>query len=189
MSTGGTGCADGDAQERGLIPACPRRPRHQRQPGQAGCWVCSRRAAEPVAVLTRGLAGARWRQGIGTGWTRFPGARLRYTRADGTRTWYWRDHRLRLHRYDRVRPSPGTRGLLRETGHDPIAIIGGSPSRPGSQPPPQFLTMQLPVRARPALRSHGYEGPGKFADCPSRPQTCQRGLARAAPAELSIFPC
>ncbi len=30
--------------------------------------------------------------------------------------WSWRDHRLRLHRYDRARPSPGTGGLLRETG-------------------------------------------------------------------------
>jgi hypothetical protein len=38
-------------------PAYPRRLRHQRRHGQAESWVCARRAAEPVAVLTRSLAG------------------------------------------------------------------------------------------------------------------------------------
>ena len=114
----------------------PRRPRHQRRHGRVGSWVCARRAAEPVAVLTRGLADARWRPGIGRRWTRFPFARLRCIRASGTRTWCWRGHRLRLHRYDRVRPSPDIGGLLGEIGHDPIAIFREArPSRLGSQRP------------------------------------------------------
>ena len=40
-------------------PAYPRRPRHQRRHGQAGSWVRVRRAAEPVAALSRGPADAR----------------------------------------------------------------------------------------------------------------------------------
>lgn len=42
----------------------------------------------------------------------------------------WRDRRLRFHRYDRVRPSPGIGGLLREIGRGLIATFWGM-ARPG----------------------------------------------------------
>ena len=57
------------------------------------------------------------------GWTRFPITPLCYTQATGTWMWYWRDRHLRCHRYDQVRPTPDIGGLLREIGHDQIAIF------------------------------------------------------------------
>jgi hypothetical protein len=66
-----------------------------------------------------------WREDMGTEWTRFPIARLRYSK--GSRSWalYWRDRNLRFHVYDRVAPSSGVEELLQEIGRDPTAIFWG----------------------------------------------------------------
>ena len=66
-----------------------------------------------------------WRADFGPEWTRFPIARLRYTKA--TRLWslYWRDRNLKFHEYDRVPPSPSVEELLAEVDRDPTAIFWG----------------------------------------------------------------
>lgn len=45
-----------------------------------------------------------WRADVGPEWTRFPIARLRYTKTTGAWSLYWRDRHLRFHVYDRVQP-------------------------------------------------------------------------------------
>lgn len=42
-----------------------------------------------------------WRADMGAEWTRFPIARLRYVKAKGLWSLYWRDRNLRFHAYDR----------------------------------------------------------------------------------------
>jgi hypothetical protein len=66
-----------------------------------------------------------WRADLGTEWTRFPIARLRYTK--GTRLWslYWRDRNLRFHSYDRVPATTSVEDLLAEVDRDPTAIFWG----------------------------------------------------------------
>ncbi|MGO9349576.1 MAG: DUF3024 domain-containing protein, partial [Mycobacterium sp.] len=46
------------------------------------------------------------REDSGRDWTRFPIARLHYTRTTGLWTLYWPDHNLKYHRYQPVDPSP-----------------------------------------------------------------------------------
>ncbi len=67
-----------------------------------------------------------WRADFGPEWTRFPIARLRYTKA--TRLWslYWRDRSLKFHGYDRVPASVSVEDLLAEVDRDPTAIFWGS---------------------------------------------------------------
>ena len=43
-----------------------------------------------------------WRQDMGTEWTRFPIARLRYTKSTKQWSLYWRDRHLRFYLYDRI---------------------------------------------------------------------------------------
>jgi hypothetical protein len=66
-----------------------------------------------------------WREDMSAEWTRFPIARLYYTKA--TRQWslYWRDRHLRFHVYDRITPSPRIDDLLQEIDRDPTAIFWG----------------------------------------------------------------
>jgi len=66
-----------------------------------------------------------WRADFGSEWTRFPIARLRYTKA--TRLWslYWRDRNLKFHEYDRVSASACVEELLAEVDRDPTAIFWG----------------------------------------------------------------
>jgi hypothetical protein len=66
-----------------------------------------------------------WRNDMGTEWTRFPIARLRYTTAARRWSLYWRDRNLRFHRYDQLPPSPHVNDLLQEIDHDPTAIFWG----------------------------------------------------------------
>jgi hypothetical protein len=66
-----------------------------------------------------------WRRDVGAEWTRFPIARLRYTKATGQWSLYWRDHHLRFHVYDRIAPSPHIDDLLQEIDRDPTAIFWG----------------------------------------------------------------
>ena len=65
------------------------------------------------------------RQGSDSEWTRFPIARLRYTKA--TRSWslYWRDRNLRFHQYDRAPATTNVDELLAELDRDPTAILWG----------------------------------------------------------------
>ena len=66
-----------------------------------------------------------WGEDIGAEWTRFPIARLRYTRATGEWSLYWRDCHRRFHSYDRITPSPRVDDLLQELDRDPTAIFWG----------------------------------------------------------------
>jgi len=66
-----------------------------------------------------------WRADMGKEWTRFPIARLRYTKATGQWALYWRDRHLRFHLYDRITPSAQIDDLLREIDRDPTAIFWG----------------------------------------------------------------
>ena len=54
--------------------------------------------------------------------TRFPIARLRYTKATGLWAIYWRDHNLKFHEYKRKRPTKNVQALLDHIGTsgDPI---------------------------------------------------------------------
>jgi len=54
--------------------------------------------------------------------TRFPIARLRYTKATGLWAIYWRDRNLKFHEYKRKRPTKNIQALLEhiETSGDPI---------------------------------------------------------------------
>ena len=53
-----------------------------------------------------------WREDPGPDWTRFPVARLHYTKTTGLWTLYWRDRNLKYHRYDPLDPSPRVQDLL-----------------------------------------------------------------------------
>jgi hypothetical protein len=68
---------------------------------------------------------APWRSDEGSEWTRFPIARLRYSKAGKTWTLYWRDRNLRFHAYNRIRPAASTEELLAEIDRDPTAIFWG----------------------------------------------------------------
>ncbi|MHD0307233.1 DUF3024 domain-containing protein [Rhodococcus erythropolis] len=63
-----------------------------------------------------------WREDFGPEWTRFPIARLSYTKKTGLWTLYWRDRNLKFHRYQFLAPSPHVQDLLDhiENGGDPI---------------------------------------------------------------------
>ena len=66
-----------------------------------------------------------WRDERGAEWTRFPIARLRYTKVTNTWSLYWRDRNLRFHQYDRVAPSARVEDLLTEIDRDPTHIFWG----------------------------------------------------------------
>jgi len=53
-----------------------------------------------------------WREDFGPDWTRFPIARLHYTKTTGLWTLYWRDRNLKYHRYEPLDPSPQVQDLL-----------------------------------------------------------------------------
>ena len=56
---------------------------------------------------------APWRTDMGAEWTRFPIARLRYTKATGVWSLYWRDRNLLFHAYDLVSATASIEELLR----------------------------------------------------------------------------
>ena len=68
---------------------------------------------------------APWRDDMGSEWTRFPIARLRYTKRSGAWSLYWRDRNLRFHEYDLIAPSNRVDDLLEEIDRDPTSIFWG----------------------------------------------------------------
>lgn len=62
---------------------------------------------------------------MGPEWTRFPIARLRYTKSRTEWSLYWRDRNLRFHRYDLVEPTAEIRRLMDEIDRDPTGIFWG----------------------------------------------------------------
>ncbi|HXZ75805.1 MAG TPA: DUF3024 domain-containing protein [Streptosporangiaceae bacterium] len=66
-----------------------------------------------------------WREDVGSDWTRFPIARLRYTAAAQTWSLYWRDRNLRFPIYDLAAPAGRVADLLAEIDRDPTGIFWG----------------------------------------------------------------
>ncbi len=66
-----------------------------------------------------------WREDFGPHWTRFPVARLRYTKARNEWAIYWQDRNLRSHLYDLAEPTPHVESLLAEIDADPAYIFWG----------------------------------------------------------------
>lgn len=62
---------------------------------------------------------------MGPEWTRFPIARLRYTKSRWEWSLYWRDRNLKFHRYDRIQPAADIRRLIAEIDRDPTGIFWG----------------------------------------------------------------
>jgi Protein of unknown function (DUF3024) len=62
---------------------------------------------------------------MGSEWTRFPVARLLYTKGRNEWTLYWRDRNLKFHRYDRVAPTHDVGDLIEEIDRDPTCIFLG----------------------------------------------------------------
>lgn len=93
-------------------------PEHARHQIYIDCEV----ARQHVTIVERRVP---WREDLGPEWTRFPIARLHYTKA--TRSWslYWRDRNLRFHVYDLLDPSPRVDDLLAEIDRDPTGIFWG----------------------------------------------------------------
>ncbi|HSN44079.1 MAG TPA: GNAT family N-acetyltransferase [Propionibacteriaceae bacterium] len=58
-------------------------------------------------------------------WTRFPVARLRFTKGTGLWTIYWRDRNEKFHLYDRTPPTQDIEVLLAELDADPTCIFWG----------------------------------------------------------------
>jgi hypothetical protein len=58
-------------------------------------------------------------------WTRFPIARLRFTKHSGLWSLFWRDRNLRFHHYDRADETLTVEDLLSEIEQDPTAIFWG----------------------------------------------------------------
>jgi hypothetical protein len=66
-----------------------------------------------------------WRPEYGPEWTRFPIARLRYTKSRKEWALYWRDRNLRFHAYDLAEPTSDVGTLLHEVDRDPTCIFWG----------------------------------------------------------------
>ena len=66
-----------------------------------------------------------WSPDIGSEWTRFPVARLRFVAAQGEWVLYWRDRRQRWHEYRDIEANPDVGMLLAEIETDPTGIFWG----------------------------------------------------------------
>ena len=66
-----------------------------------------------------------WSPHMGSDWTRFPIARLRFTASRREWMLYWRDGNLRFHRYLGIDSSRDVRALLAEIEAGPTAIFWG----------------------------------------------------------------
>lgn len=115
MSADGLPDLDLARVQRWCAQRVPERARHQ---VRVECDVAPRH-------LTIVECRAPWREDYGTDWTRFPIARLRYTKTGTTWELYWRDRNLRFHVYDRIGPSASIDELLTEIDSDPTGIFWG----------------------------------------------------------------
>lgn len=70
-----------------------------------------------------------WSPDMGSEWTSFPIARLRFIASRSEWTLYWRDRHSRFHRYLRIDPSPDVDTLLAEIDADPTSSVDGHPSQ------------------------------------------------------------
>lgn len=68
---------------------------------------------------------APWKPEYGPEWTRFPIARLRYTKARKEWSIYWRDRNLNFHLYDFFEPTASIQAALDEIDRDPTSIFWG----------------------------------------------------------------
>jgi hypothetical protein len=93
-------------------------PEHARHQVRVECEVEPRH----LTIVERR---APWREDLGPEWTRFPIARLRYTKTRSTWSLYWRDRNLRFQEYDLVAPSANIDELLTEVDRDPTGIFWG----------------------------------------------------------------
>lgn len=66
-----------------------------------------------------------WRADYGPNWTRFPIARLRYTKTRRQWSLYWRDRNLRFHLYEPAPAGSSVEDLLAEVDRDPTGIFWG----------------------------------------------------------------
>ena len=66
-----------------------------------------------------------WHPDIGPQWTRFPIARLRYTKTHGEWTLYWRDRNLRFHRYPDAEPTADVMQLIAVVDENRTGIFWG----------------------------------------------------------------
>lgn len=66
-----------------------------------------------------------WNPDLSHDWSRFPIARLRYTKHLRHWSLYWRDRNLRFHEYDLVEPTEDVDDLLAEIERDPTSIFWG----------------------------------------------------------------
>lgn len=62
---------------------------------------------------------------MGPEWTRFPVARLRYTKSRREWTLYWRDRNSKFHLYELTPPTADVAVLLQEIDRDPTSIFWG----------------------------------------------------------------
>lgn len=91
-------------------------PAHVRDQVRVECDV----AARHLAIVE---CRPPWREEMGSEWTRFPIARLRYTKSPQMWSLYWRDRNLRFHEYDLVPPTSRVDDVLEEIDRDPTAIF------------------------------------------------------------------
>ncbi len=66
-----------------------------------------------------------WKPEYGPEWTRFPIARLRYTKTRREWSLYWRDQNLKFHQYELAAPTPHIEELIAEIERDPTSIFWG----------------------------------------------------------------
>jgi hypothetical protein len=93
---------------------------------------------------------------MGSEWTRFPVARLLYTKSRNEWTLYWRDRNLEFHRYDRVAPTPDVGDLIEEVDRDPTCIFWASHlDHPGLR---TSMKTSRPVCSRLSVNNHWATG-------------------------------
>lgn len=78
-------------------------------------------------------------RGFGPEWTRYPIARLRYTKTSKTWSLLWRDRNLRFHEYDRVAPSARVDDLYQRSTMIRPPSSGGRPSASPARPRCEFV--------------------------------------------------
>ena len=75
-----------------------------------------------------------WREDLGPEWTRFPIARLRYTKTSKTWSLLWRDRNLRFHEYSASRPPHASMTCCQRSTVIRPPSSGGSPSASPARP-------------------------------------------------------